>query len=88
MIVWIDSDQRFPANTLEVLQSRQVTMVGVNATTRREPILPTALNLKREREMLQGKPTGEPYQVWHKVESRNKRGMFFVDKVSTASLTT
>ncbi len=73
--LWIDSDQRFPANALEILQSRQVSMIGTNATTRREPILPTALNLKIEREMLNGKPEGEPYQVWHKVESRNKKGI-------------
>ena len=70
-VLWIDSDQRFPADTLEILQARQVPICGVNATTRREPILPTALNLKIEREMLNGKP-GEPKQVWHKVESRGK----------------
>lgn len=83
-LLWIDSDQRFPANTLEVLQARQVSMIGVNATTRREPILPTALNLKIEREMLNGKPEGEPYQVWQKVESRNKRGIEQVTAVGFA----
>ena len=83
-LLWIDSDQRFPANTLEVLQARQVSMIGVNATTRREPILPTALNLKIEREMLNGKPDGEPYQVWHKVESRGKKGIEQVTAVGFA----
>ncbi len=82
-LLWIDSDQRFPANTLEVLQARNVPICGVNATTRREPILPTALNLKIEREMLNGKP-GEPKQVWHKVESRGKKGVEQVTAVGFA----
>lgn len=82
-VLWIDSDQRFPADTLEILQARQVPICGVNATTRREPILPTALNLKIEREMLNGKP-GEPKQVWHKVESRGKNGIEQVTAVGFA----
>lgn len=82
-LLWIDSDQRFPANTLEVLQARQVPFCGVNATTRREPILPTALNLEIKREMLDGKK-GEPYQVWHKVESRGKSGIEQVTAVGFA----
>jgi hypothetical protein len=72
-VLWIDSDMRFPANTLEVLLARDVPVIGVNATTRREPILPTALNLEITKEMLDGKP--EPKQVWHKVESRGKTGI-------------
>jgi len=82
-VLWIDSDQRFPADTLEILQARQVPICGVNATTRREPILPTALNLKIEREMLNGKP-GEPKQVWAKVESRGKKGVEQVTAVGFA----
>ncbi len=82
-VLWIDSDQRFPADTLEILQARQVPICGVNATTRREPILPTALNLQIEREMLNGKP-GEPKQVWHKVESRGKKGVEQVTAVGFA----
>jgi hypothetical protein len=82
-LLWIDSDQRFPANTLEILQARDVPVCGVNATTRREPILPTALNLKIEREMLNGKP-GEMKQVWHKVESRGKKGIEQVTAVGFA----
>jgi len=82
-VLWIDSDQRFPADTLEILQARQVPICGVNATTRREPILPTALNLNIEREMLNGKP-GEPKQVWHKVESRGKKGVEQVTAVGFA----
>lgn len=83
-LLWIDSDQRFPANALEIMQSRRVSVLGTNATTRREPILPTALNLKIEREMIAGKATGEPYQVWHKVESRGKSGIEQVTAVGFA----
>jgi len=45
-LLWIDSDMRFPKDTLEVLLSRNKDIVGVNATTRVEPIRPTAMNLK------------------------------------------
>lgn len=83
-LLWIDSDQRFPANSLEVLQARQAQVIGTNATTRREPILPTALNLEIKREMLAGKAEGEPYQVWSKVESRGKTGIEQVTAVGFA----
>jgi len=83
-LLWIDSDQRFPANALEVLQARQAQVIGTNATTRREPILPTALNLEIKREMLAGKAEGEPYQVWSKVESRGKSGIEQVTAVGFA----
>jgi hypothetical protein len=36
---------RFPKDTLEEMLKHNVDIVGVNATTRREPIKPTALNL-------------------------------------------
>ena len=64
-ILWIDSDMRFPANTLEVMLSRKVPILGVNATTRREPIIPTAGQL----EMKDGLAT------FRKVESRGKQGI-------------
>ena len=64
-ILWIDSDMRFPANTLEVMLSRKVPILGVNATTRRAPILPTALNLEMEKDTA----------VLRKVESRGKQGI-------------
>lgn len=67
-VLWIDSDMRFPSNTLEVLLARNVPVLGVNATTRREPVLPTALNLEI-------KKGAEVSQVWHKVESRGKTGI-------------
>ena len=64
-ILWIDSDLRFPANTLEVMLSRNVPILGVNATTRREPILPTALHLHIK----------EDSHEWQKVESRGMEGI-------------
>lgn len=64
-ILWIDSDMRFPANTLEVMLSRNVPILGVNATTRRTPILPTALQLH----------IGDNSHTWEKVESRGKHGI-------------
>jgi hypothetical protein len=64
-LLWIDSDMRFPANTLEVMLSRKVPILGVNATTRRTPILPTALNLEMEKDTA----------VLRKVESRGKQGI-------------
>lgn len=68
-ILWIDSDMRFPADTLERLLSHGVDICGVNATTRREPIMPTALDL----EVVDGNP------VFHKVETRGKD---YVEEVS------
>lgn len=64
-ILWIDSDMRFPSNTLEVMLGRNVPILGVNATTRRTPILPTALNLE----------IGDNHHTWRKVESRGKHGI-------------
>ena len=44
-LMWVDSDMRFPKDTLEEMLKHKVDIVGVNATTRREPIKPTAVNL-------------------------------------------
>jgi hypothetical protein len=44
-ILWVDSDMRFPKDALEILLSRDLPIVGVNATTRRFPIKPTALDI-------------------------------------------
>lgn len=68
-ILWIDSDMRFPSNTLSVMLSRKLPILGVNATTRREPIIPTAGQL----EINNGLAT------FRKVESRGKQG---VEKVT------
>lgn len=64
-ILWIDSDMRFPANTLEVMLSRNVPILGVNATTRRAPIIPTAMKLHMNGESAK----------FEKVESRGKSGI-------------
>ena len=65
-ILWIDSDMRFPADTLEVMLSRNVPILGVNATTRREPVLPTAMQLHMGQ---------DDTHTWEKVESRGKEGV-------------
>jgi hypothetical protein len=47
-ILWVDSDMRFPKDALEILLSRKLPIVGVNATTRRFPVVPTALDIDPE----------------------------------------
>lgn len=47
-ILWVDSDMRFPKDALEILLSRDLPIVGVNATTRRFPVKPTALDIDPE----------------------------------------
>ena len=39
---------RFPKDALQILLSRKLPIVGVNATTRRFPVLPTALDYDQE----------------------------------------
>ena len=62
-ILWIDSDMRFPKDSLRILLSREVPIVGVNATTRRKPIEPTALDRDDEK--------NELIKVW----SKGKEGL-------------
>ena len=64
-VLWIDSDMRFPSDTLEVMLSRKVPILGVNATTRREPIIPTAGQLEMNGDSA----------TFRKVESRGKQGI-------------
>lgn len=68
-VLWVDSDMRFSANTIEIMLARNVPILGVNATTRREPVMPTAMNLKLDRS------DNEVKQVWTKIESRGKKGI-------------
>lgn len=70
-ILYIDSDMRFPADALNVLLLRDVPIIGVNATTRREPVVPTAMNLHLDKM----KQEGNVRQVWTKIESRGKVGI-------------
>jgi len=64
-ILWIDSDMRFPSDMLGGMLMRDVPILGVNATTRREPILPTAQNLEIKADK----------HIWHSVSSKGKRGI-------------
>ena len=47
-IVFIDADMRFPKDTIMHLLKHNKDIIGVNATTRTEPVMPTAKNLKIE----------------------------------------
>lgn len=62
-ILWVDSDMRFPKNTLERLLAHGQKIVGVNAVTRRKPVLPTAINFHEDKE------------IFEKIESRGKKGI-------------
>jgi len=44
-IVFIDADMRFPKDTIMRLLRSNKDIIGVNATTRTEPVIPTAKNL-------------------------------------------
>jgi len=70
VILFIDSDMRFPSDTIDILLSRDVPIVGVNAVTRRKPTLPTALNLEVEKDE-NGKIINH---AWHKIDSKDKEG--------------
>jgi len=45
-ILFIDADMRFPKTTLKRLLAHKKDIIGVNATTRSEPVKPTAKNLE------------------------------------------
>jgi hypothetical protein len=70
-VLFIDSDMRFPRDLIEILLSRNVPIIGVNATCRRQPVLPCALNL----EMVENPEDGQPDHKWIKVDSRGKEGI-------------
>lgn len=70
-VLFIDSDMRFPHDTIEILLSREQPIVGVNAVTRRKPVLPTALRLMVER----GKDGKVVRHKWEKVDSMGKEGV-------------
>jgi hypothetical protein len=70
-ILFIDSDMRFPRDMIQILLSRKADIVGVNATSRRQPVLPCALNLQ----MIDNPKDDEPNHRWVKVDSRGKEGI-------------
>jgi len=43
--MFIDADMRFPKDTLKILMAHDKDIIGVNATTRSEPVKPTAKNI-------------------------------------------
>lgn len=68
-VLFIDSDMRFPPDIIDILLSREVPIVGVNATTRRKPVMPTAKLLTKRQE---GEKT---VFKWENVDSRGKEGI-------------
>lgn len=64
-VLWIDSDMRFPKDTIQRLLAHDKDIVGVNATTRTKPTKPTAKRLKIEGN------TG----TWSQVTSKDKTGI-------------
>ena len=69
--LWVDADMRFPKDTIIRLLANNKAIVGVNATTRVEPVKPTAKNLFIDQEKKEGQ--------WTAVDSKDKKG---VEKVS------
>jgi len=45
-VLFVDADMRFPKDTLKILMAHDKDIIGVNATTRSEPVKPTAKNFK------------------------------------------
>ena len=45
-LLFIDADMRFPKDTLKILMAHDKDIIGVNATTRGEPVKPTAKNFQ------------------------------------------
>ena len=68
-VLFVDSDMRFPHDMITILLSRDVPIVGVNATTRRKPVTPTAKIVEKYME-------GETMvHKWSNVDSRGKQGI-------------
>ncbi len=44
-LLFVDADMRFPKDTLKILMAHDKDIIGVNATTRAEPVSPTARNI-------------------------------------------
>ena len=44
-LLFVDADMRFPKDTLQILMAHDKDIIGVNATTRSEPVKPTAKNM-------------------------------------------
>lgn len=68
-VLFIDSDMRFPHDIIDIMLSREVPIVGVNATTRRKPVTPTAKLLTK----IQDKD--QVVYKWENIDSRGKQGI-------------
>lgn len=70
-ILFIDADMRFPKDSLVRLMSHNKAIVGVNATTRSEPVKPTAKTLE----------VNDDHVIWHPVVSKGKTGVEKIDGI-------
>lgn len=70
-VLFIDADMRFPKNSLIRLLDHNKAIVGVNATTRSEPVKPTAKTLEVK----------DDHVIWHPVFSKGKDGIEIVDGI-------
>ncbi len=70
-ILFIDADMRFPNDSLIRLLNHNKGIVGVNATTRSEPVKPTAKKLE----------VFDDHVVWHPVWSKEATGIEVVDGI-------
>ena len=57
-IMWLDSDMRFPKETINRLLAHNESIVGANYTTRRPPITPTAAHPNNLHEYTRPESTG------------------------------
>jgi hypothetical protein len=71
-VMFIDGDMRFPKDALVRLLKHNKDIVGVNATTRSEPVKPTAKNFKIEED---GKVN------WYPIYSKGKKGIEIADGI-------
>lgn len=70
-ILFIDADMRFPKDSLLRLLKHNKAIVGVNATTRSEPVKPTAKTLEVK----------DDHVIWHPVFSKGKNGIEAIDGI-------
>ena len=70
-VLFIDADMRFPRDSLIKLIAHNKAIVGVNATTRSEPVKPTAKTLE----------VNDDHVIWHPVFSKGKKGIETVDGI-------
>lgn len=77
-LLWLDADQKFPANTLERLLSAGKDIVGCNYARREEPTGPTAANIVG----------GETRHVWTTDEKAQRGSLEKVDALGFGCILT